>query len=290
MNKLLTHLNQEMKNPSRVVILGGKGFIGTEVTKRLMELNSNVLSLGRKELDLLSDKSVEILSEYLNPEDSLLVISAEAPVKNNMMLERNIKIASNICEAINIVKPNHMIYVSSDAVYADTKELINEKSCAQPTSLHGVMHLTRETMLVNHFSGPLGIIRPTLIYGLKDPHNGYGPNRFRRLAIKGEDVVLFGDGEELRDHIFIDDVVKLIVNMLLHRSKGILNAATGNVITFFELAEIIVSRFSNNSRILCTERSGLIPHNGYRAFNSSNTFKAFPEFTYTDIREWIQEN
>jgi UDP-glucose 4-epimerase len=41
-------------------------------------------------------------------------------------------------------------------------------------------------------------VRSTLIYGEGDPHNGHGPNRFRRLAAAGQEIVLFGEGEERR--------------------------------------------------------------------------------------------
>ena len=39
-------------------------------------------------------------------------------------------------------------------------------------------------MLANAWHGSLCFLRPTLIYGSKDPHNGYGPNRFMRQAKK----------------------------------------------------------------------------------------------------------
>ena len=70
------------------------------------------------------------------------------------------------------------------------------------------------------------IIRPTLIYGPGDPHNGYGPNRFMRLAIVNKNIELFGKGEEVRDHIHIDDVGKIISMLILRRVVGILNLVT----------------------------------------------------------------
>ena len=54
----------------------------------------------------------------------------------------------------------------------------------------------------------LCIVRPTLVYGEGDPHNGYGPNRFIKL-IKKKPIELFGRGEELRDHVWINDVSRL---------------------------------------------------------------------------------
>src|SRR5258708_20458707 len=71
--------------------------------------------------------------------------------------------------------------------------------------MHGIMHLARELMLNATVKAPLAVVRSTLIYGEGDPHNGYGPNRFRRLAAAGQEIVLFGEGEERRDHVLIDD-------------------------------------------------------------------------------------
>ena len=78
-------------------------------------------------------------------------------------------------------KVKKLIYLSSDAVYSDTRKFINEKSDTNPISLHGLMHLTREKMLSKVIQTKnLCIIRPTLIFGKEDPHNGYGPNKFFR--------------------------------------------------------------------------------------------------------------
>ena len=110
-----------------------------------------------------------------------------------------------------------------------------------PESLHGVMHLAREIMFRSEIAAPLVTLRPTLIYGAGDPHNGYGPNRFRRLAAKGEPIVLFGKGEERRDHVLIDDVAELAARVIYRRSTGALNVATGVVTGFRDIAEAVVA-------------------------------------------------
>ena len=74
------------------------------------------------------------------------------------------------------------------------------------SSLHGLMHLVREKILLNIAKNNLCILRPTLIYGEKDPHNGYGPNQFVRRAMKNFSIELFGKGEEKRDHIWVNDL------------------------------------------------------------------------------------
>ncbi|MEG3618326.1 NAD-dependent epimerase/dehydratase family protein [Magnetovibrio sp. PR-2] len=286
---MLEHLNAHPQNPERVVILGAKGFVGSATADVLAKDGVEVLALGRQELDLLGGEAARDLANVLKPSDSVVVISAQAPVKNNAMLESNIAMMSNVCAAFDQVEPAHMVYVSSDAVYADSMEPLDERSCAEPGSLHGIMHIARETMLANAYSGPLGILRPTLIYGESDPHNGYGPNRFRRLAAEGEDIVLFGEGEEQRDHVLIDDVADLIVRMLKSKSHGKLNAATGTVISFRHIALAVVAQFSDPVDIKGSPRVGEMPHNGYRAFNPAATKAAFPDFSYTDIQTGLSQ-
>jgi len=137
-------------------------------------------------------------------------------------------------------------------------------------------------MLKSVVSGTqLAILRPSLLYGLDDPHNGYGPNSFRRLAAKDENIILFGEGEERRDHVFIDDVAEIIRLVVLHRSRGTLTVATGEVVSFKDLAEMVVAQFDAPVAINGSPRKGPMPHNGYRPFDVSAAKTAFPEFHYT---------
>ena len=151
------------------------------------------------------------------------------------------------------------------------------------------MHLAREVMLANVWQGPLCFLRPTLIYGAEDPHNGYGPNRFIRLAQKGEEIVLFGEGEERRDHVWIEDVADLTCRVLVHKSTVILNIATGNVVSFREIAEQVARINPNSSQIKSSPRSGPMPHNGYRAFDPAVTHHAFSDFTYTNLNDGLRK-
>lgn len=284
---MLEHTADTAAAPSRVVILGAAGFVGKALAARLGRDGVEVQALGRQDLDLLAEGAGSRLATLLRPEDSLVFVSARAPVRNPAMLGENVRMAETVCEALQSVRPAHLVYVSSDAVYADSERPLTEASCAQPGSLHGVMHLARELMLEAVYDGPLACIRPTLIYGLDDPHNGYGPNRYRRQALAGEEIRLFGEGEERRDHVLVEDVAELIARMLRRRSRGRLNAATGEVISFRELAELTVETLGGTSRVVGTPRHGPMPHNGYRPFDPAATAAAFPDFRYTPVREGV---
>ena len=280
---MLRHLKEHKTKPARVVILGSGGFVSGAVEAKLKNLKVPVHSLPRKELDLTSETAGSTLASILRPDDTLLFVSAKAPVKNEAMLIENLHMAKSVCEAIKKSVISHLVYISSDAVYADSDKPMTESFCAQPASLHGVMHLAREVMLANCFEGPLCILRPTLIHGEGDPHNGYGPNRFLRLVNAGEDIQLFGNGEEKRDHVWIADVAEIVTLAILFQSKGILNIASGEVNSFLDIAERLVSLTGSSSRIFANQRIGQMPHNGYRAFDVSASRSAFPDFEYEKL-------
>jgi UDP-glucose 4-epimerase len=147
--------------------------------------------------------------------------------------------------------------------------------------------MTREVMLRNEFSGPLALVRPTLTYGIDDPHNGYGPNRFRRLAAEGKEITLFGDGEEQRDHVAVENIAELVLRIVLHRSAGVANAVTGEVTSFRTLAQFIAGQFAPPVAIKGSPRVGPMPHDGLRPFAPSAALAAFPGFAFTPWREGV---
>ncbi|MBT5752051.1 MAG: NAD-dependent epimerase/dehydratase [Rhodospirillaceae bacterium] len=285
---MLTHLNDSPAAPARVVIMGAGGFVGNAAADRLESEGVEVLRLTRQEVDLLAADAAQKLAVCLRPDDCLIVTSALAPCKDNEMLVDNLAMMTAVCAALEKSPVAHVVYISSDAVYSDSPEALSEESIAAPDSLHGIMHVAREVMLKNTLKEiPLAILRPSLLYGVKDPHNGYGPNQFRRKAAKGEDIALFGEGEERRDHILIDDVAEIIRRVVRGRSEGVLNVVTGEVASFREIAELVVSHFDAPVQIKGSPRSGPMPHDGYRPFDAAACRKAFPDFQYTLLPEGL---
>jgi UDP-glucose 4-epimerase len=286
---MLTHLQKEPAKPSRVVILGAEGFIGGAIREKLKANFIPTLSLGRSLIDLTNPNAALLLSSKLMENDTIVFASAKAPCKNLAMLRENLIMAEAICEAIQSKTLKQLIYLSSDAVYKDSLEAITEESCAEPSSLHGIMHLARELALKMSFKGPLTFIRPTLVYGINDPHNGYGPNRFRRLAALGKDIVLFGEGEERRDHVDVCDLAELVLRVILQRSAGVINAVSGEVASFREIAEFISTYLQPTVAVTSVYRDGPMHHGGYRAFDNRALQEAFPGFRFKSWREGISK-
>jgi len=281
---MLEHGTAKPSAPQRVVVLGAGGFVGGASARLLAARGIPVLALGRRTLDLLAPDAGSRLADRLQAQDTLLVVSALAPCKDAAMLTANLRMMEAVAAALQKAAVAHVVYISSDAVYRDSAAPLDETSCAEPGSLHGVMHLARELVLKDAFKGPLAVLRPSLLYGAADPHNGYGPNRFRRQASAGQEIFLFGEGEERRDHVLIDDVAELVARVIARRSRGTLNVATGEVHSFHAIAERIAAMFAPPASIRRLPREGPMPHGGYRPFDISACRTAFPDFRYTSLR------
>lgn len=131
----------------------------------------------------------------------------------------------------------------------------------------------------------MAVVRPTLIYGEGDPHNGYGPNQFLRLAREKKPIVLFGEGEERRDHVHVGDVGEIIARVVAHGSTGVVNAVSGRAVSFREIADMLSQKFA--VPVLTRPRTGPMPHRGLRPFDASALVRAFPGWQASWLGTWI---
>jgi UDP-glucose 4-epimerase len=251
---------------SKIIILGKNGFIAKSLVNKLKQKKIKYIAYSKENLNLEKKKSISILKKIIRPNDKIVFISSVVPVKDNRMLLRNVNILTNTVAALKTKIFRQLIYLSSDAVYKDDAKIINEKTIKTPKYLHGNMHLLRENVLKNLFENKLCILRPTLIYGKNDPHNSYGPNKFLRKIKKNENIELFGKGEEKRDHVHINDVIKTIIFCLQKNLTGSLNIASGRVVSFYDIAKRCIKK-NKSSKIIFLPRNGPMPHNGYRKFD-----------------------
>lgn len=284
---MIEHQRQPAASPAHVVVLGSRGFIGATTVERLRKSGIMTLAVPSSELDLTAPGAADALAAKLRPDDALVVFSALTPDKGKDIatMNRNLAMANAVCAALGKQKVDHVIYISSDAVYGEAPSLVDERTPAAPDALYGVMHLARELMFRSVVAAnALCILRPTLVYGVADTHNSYGSNRYRRQAAKEGKIPLFGNGEETRDHVLVDDVAELIRLCLTHKSTGILNAVSGRSISFKQCAEIVARQFDKKVDIELKPRGpgAVITH---RSYDVADCRKAFPSFRWTSVED-----
>jgi nucleoside-diphosphate-sugar epimerase len=277
---MLTHLFSTPQPPARVVILGEKGFLASALAAALQEAGMPFRTVGRQEVDLIDSSASEKLRNIVQPDDALVIVSALTPDKgrDTATLMRNLQMASNLCGFLGDATCSHVLYISSDAVYDYRSSLIEESSGSEPSDLFALMHTAREKMLrfaCQAKNVPLAIVRPCPVYGPRDTHNSYGPNRFIRTAMSEGVIRLFGQGEEKRDHVHVDDVAAILKLCLVYRSSGVVNAVSGQSISFMDLAKLILAASPRAVKLEFQPRGGPITH---RHFDIRALIHAFPGF------------
>jgi nucleoside-diphosphate-sugar epimerase len=280
-----------MTDPKRVIILGASGFIAASLKKELQKQGIECRAISSSEVDLCHEGSVAALAKIITGDDALVVTSMLTPDKGRDAgpQVKNILMGKHVAEFLASNPCAHVIYLSSDAVYPESASLVTEETLCAPLTLYGIAHLMRERMILD--SGqkkgiPTLILRPSAVYGAKDTHNGYGPNRFIRSALKENRIGLFGGGEEKRDHIYIDDVCRLLVLALQHRTTGILNAVTGHAVSFMEVAEAVKALRAPDLKIETSARANAVIH---RHYDNTKLIKTFPLLRFTSLEKGLLE-
>ena len=271
-----------MRKQGNILIIGG-GYIGGNIFNILRKKGLKVKIFKRNKIDLVKYSSINKLKRIIKNGDRIIFTAAKAPVKNHKMFLKNMHMIKNFYEAIKEKNLSHFLYLSSDAVYSDSTKSLKENSLTLPDSLHGIMHITRELFFKSIFKKNICVARPTLVYGINDPHNGYGPNSFYRLAVKGRDINLFGKGEELRDHVSIKDVSSIISKLCIYKKIGTYNISSGKLISFFEIAKKIKHLKNSNSKIIFNKRTQPMPHNGYRPISNKKVKKELKYLKFSSI-------
>lgn len=289
---MLTHRNPTAQTPSRVVVLGAHGFVSARLIRVLGSEGITCRPVGRAEVDLIAPDAIRKLRAILQRDDAVVVTSALTPEKgrDRATFLKNVAMIDNLCASLGQAACAHIVYVSSDSVYDSRFTQINEETCCDSSDLYALAHIVREKLLAEACQSantPLAIVRPSAIYGAGDTHDSYGPNRFLRTARTEGKITLFGQGEEARDHVYIDDVAQIILECLLRGSTGVINAVSGTALTFHEVARKIVAAIGRPVAIETTARRVSIVH---KRFDPAALFQAFPGFVTTSLDAGIRKS
>lgn len=277
--------------PARVVVLGASGFVGAALVRGLSAHGHEVLGLSTRDLDLASSDADSRLSGILRETDSVVFVSAVTPEhgKGPTTFHLNVSMAAPVAAQLERSRIAHLVYMSSDAVYPEDVPVVREDMPMGPPALHGAAHAARERVLAHAAAVakvPFLALRPCAIYGPGDTHNAYGPNRFCRDARRERVIRLFGEGEEIRDHVHVGDVATLTRRCLERRTEGVLNVATGRAVSFRTLAGEVRALAGPDVQIRTSPRANPVWH---RHFDVTTLARAFPDFRPTPLAEGLAE-
>ena len=280
---------------SRIVLLGHTGYIGSRLAAAFQAAAPGVPVVGRSapSLDLTSPNAPAALEDLLDPGCALVVCAA---IKKQLgdtpeILRQNLAIVLNICKAMTARPVRRVVFFSSAAVYGEDVQhgVIDESTAVQPTSLYGIGKFTAERLLVRAAAQTPGasllMLRPALVYGPHEPSYYYGPSGFLRMALAESPITLWGDGEELREFLFIDDVVALTTRLTFGGATGVLNIVTGSSHTYAQALAAIATLTGRRPAVTSRPRTkDKVDHR----FDASRLLAACPEFRFTSLEEGLQ--
>ncbi len=270
----------------RIVLLGHSGFVGSHLVTHLRRYcpDLGLVAFSVEDLDLTRTEAVERLSALFEA-DVGVVMTAGVKRQWGDTLEafsRNLSMAQNVCNALAARPVGRFLFFSSAAVYgeANDNEAIDENTAVCPTSYYGVAKFASECLLRQTLPHGLVALRPPLIYGVGDTSKSYGPAGFVHAALYGEPITLWGDGEEKREFIYIDDVAELTTRLLFNDFEGPLNIASGRQYTFRQAADFAVRHASGGVAIKSRPRSKIKVDQGFR---NGRLARLFPDFKFHSL-------
>ena len=251
----------------RITVTGGAGFIGSHLVDRLIEDGHTVqvidnLYTGNKEfvhskaqfieLDIRDPKLYSVLEEF-RP-DYIFHEAAQTEVSTSMsdpMLDCDINLIGliNLLNAAVKLDVKKFLMPSSAAVYGNLDTLpLNEEMIGNPSSFYGLTKLTTEHYLrIYHeaFGLPYICYRYSNVFGPRQGNGGEGGviSIFAKAIVQGSPIIVYGDGKQTRDFIYVDDVVEANILGMQHQVTGIYNVSTG----ISSSVNLLVDEFRNIS-------------------------------------------
>jgi len=252
-----------------VVLLGASGFVGRAIQDELTRCGQHVVGLSSSTCDLRTPHGLAHLRQLVGQDTILIMAAAITRDRSDSVeaCEANIAMAADVAKLVRDHPIRKCLYVSSDAVYGDhrTNRAMTEETPPDPQTLYAAAKLTGELLIreaAKASATPVVLVRPCRIYGPGDPHLTYGPARFIKTALDAQTIELFGDGEERRDFLYIEDAARLICRLAVNDATGVYNVASGHQVSFAQVAEQIGRLLGGSVRVVSHPRTHPVVHLG----------------------------
>lgn len=234
----------------KVLITGGYGFIGSHVAERYDKEGYEVfiiddLSTGKKENITFKHKSYKLSVDDTKCEeifksyhfDVVVHLAAQVSVANSILNPRE-DLETNVVGLVNIItlaqkyKAKKFIFASSAAVYGTNDHFpLNEEELCNPISPYGISKWIGEEYCLKwkemHDFESI-CFRFSNVYGPRQNNNGEGGviSIFFDRILNNKPINLFGDGEQTRDFIYVEDIADAIFRSSHSNIEGIYNLST----------------------------------------------------------------
>lgn len=257
----------------KIIIIGGSGFVGTNILKKIDKKRNNVFSTSfrNKNYQKIKDikyykgnlKNLNFCRKITKSKDIVIMcaaVSSGAMImqKNPMFhVDDNVLMNMNILKASSENKVKKFIFISSNTVYPVSKRAMSEKdvnySLFNKYFNVGWMKIFSEKicqMYKNKMN--ILIVRPGNIFG---PHDKFDlvrskvvPSLIRKFE-ENKNVEVWGDGKDVKDFIYVEDFVAILLRLINMPFKFmILNVASGKSISLKKIIDFLSKIYKRDKK------------------------------------------
>jgi UDP-glucose 4-epimerase len=252
-------------------VTGGAGFIGSHLVRGLLERGLEVTVLDNFSTGTRSavDRRARIvegdvrcrpdIEQALKGADCVFHLAAKVSIRASFEMfyedvETNLMGTANLLRSLDPGSVRHFALASSMAVYADSRSPspIPEDHLQEPAAPYGVSKLAAEricSQILRQADIPFFALRYFNTFG---PGQKFTPyvgviNIFATKLLKGQAPVIFGDGEQARDFVHVEDIVAGTI-ATLSGPPGTYNLGTGRATTVNQIAALLIRRIQPNAK------------------------------------------
>ena len=252
----------------KFAVTGGAGFVGSNIVKLLLKENHDVriidnMHTGKKEnlqeiLDKIEFYELDIrnmpeLEEKIKDVDGIFHEAALTIVQESFLMEEeyydvNVKGTENIfkiAEKYGI----KVVFASSSSVYGNTENIpIIENNEREPINPYGKTKLEDEFLAEKYSDKGVSIIglRYFNIFGKGQTGSYAGViTKFVNQLKEKKSPIIFGDGSQIRDFIFVEDIAQANLSAMLSKINfGFFNIGTGKATSILQLAKLLIKLYN----------------------------------------------
>ena len=262
----------------RVLVTGGAGYIGRWLVNALknsaavdivvLDRNSEYLRqlselvdaphVRLLRCDLSDEEQVAEIAPEIEQAHLIIHLAATLSTSQNVARDSQTEFVNNVLPLIYLLRHTSdqlemLCFTSSMAVYGYPRELpVAETHPTEPIWLYGLSKLICEKLLQVHaaqYAVTVVALRICGVYGRDTLGHRNAVPTFIRRALKGEDIQIIGNGQQIRDYVHMDDVIKGILLTLGAGKSGIYNLGSGEGWPIHEIARFVVQQSASNVRI-----------------------------------------
>jgi nucleoside-diphosphate-sugar epimerase len=263
------------------LVTGCAGFIGSHLVDKLLEIGYKVIgidcvtdyypraikeeniavALEHKNFEFIEEDVLEI--DQFPSVDYVFHLAAQAGVRASwgssfkIYTRNNIEATQKLLEFYKSRKIKKFVFASSSSVYGDAELPMKEDSLLKPVSPYGVTKLAGENLCYlywKNYNLPTVSLRYFTVYGPRQRPD-MAIQKFVRVILDGEEIVVYGDGEQTRDFTYIDDVIE--ANLLAANNDlagETFNVGGGSRISVNDLVKLIEKITGKTAKIAYMEK------------------------------------